>query len=715
MNDGIKTLNADTLMSFAQPYWLFAGFFACLLLLWRYRRFNRQQRAALTQFVSPRLVDRLTASVSSGRRKLKQALFAAGVACLFIALARPQAGYRWEEVHRKGVELLVAVDTSKSMLTEDVKPNRLGRAKLAVDDLVNNLNGDGIGLLAFAGDSFLQCPITLDYDAFRESLDSLDTNTIPRGGTDIGGAIREAQSILDARPGNEKILVLITDGEDLGGDAVAAAQAAGKDGMKIFTVGVGTASGDLIPVPGENGTKDFVKDPSGQFVKSRLDESTLKQIARATGGMYEPLGQQGQGLTTIYEQGLAPFTRHDLASRRTKVPLERFQWPLLAAFFCFAGEMLIGTRKRQARIHPARGEKRANAETGAAGHRSPARAVALIAITLLILPSVSHASPSSAEKAYKSGNYSAAEKGYAAAVDQHPKQPELQFNLGAAAYKTGDYAKAAAEFQATLKSPDVPLQQSAYYNLGNTQFRVGQQTEKSNPQDTIKSWQQALQSYEAALQIKPDDSDAKFNHDLVKQKLEQLQKQQQKKQDQQNKNQQQHQQDKNQNGGQNSSQSQNQDKSKQDQKSQGQGQQAKDQQRQNGQQQSQPNSQQEKSTSQGDQKTPTQPNQKSAQNGQPQQPKSDRGKDSGKPQQTQAGQPSSPKPDGQKAEGGANGQAQNQSPQADDNAQSEPGKMTKEEANQLLDSLKGDEHNLPAAQFAGGPAKPQDNQPMKDW
>ena len=530
-------------MNFAQPYWLLAGLAACLFLLWRYRAFNRQQRAALAWFVSPRLFTKLTATVSARRRRLKQGVFIAGIACLFVALARPQIGFHWEEVHRKGIELLVAVDTSKSMLTQDVKPDRLDRAKLAVNDLVNNLNGDGIGLLAFAGDAFLQCPITLDYDAFRESLDSIDTSTIPRGGTDIGGAIREAQSVLDARPGKEKVLVLITDGEDLGGDAVAAAQSAAKDGLKIFTVGVGTAAGELIPVPRANGGTDFVKDDSGQFVKSRLDEATLKQIAAATGGIYEPLGQQGQGLTAIYEQGLAPFTRHDLASRQTKVYIERFQWPLLAGLLCFASELLIGTRKRGVRKLPARSAKPAISATGPTGNWSSVRAAATVALALFMLPAASHASPASAEKAFDQGQYLVAEKEYAATLAKEPKQPKLEFNLGSAAYKSGNYAQAAAAFQNTLHTTEVPVQQNAYYNLGNTQYRVGEGTEKASPQDTIKTWEQAVQSYDAALQIKPDDTDAKFNRDLVQKKLEQLKKQQQQQQqNQQNKNQQQNQQ-----------------------------------------------------------------------------------------------------------------------------------------------------------------------------
>jgi len=692
-------------MNFAQPYWLLAGLAACAFLLWRYRAFNRQQRAALARFVSPRLFEKLTATVSARRRRLKQGVFIAGVACLFVALARPQIGFRWEEAHRKGIELLVAVDTSKSMLTQDVKPDRLDRAKLAVNDLVNNLNGDGIGLLAFAGDAFLQCPITLDYDAFRESLDSIDTSTIPRGGTDIGGAIREAQSVLDARPGKEKVLVLITDGEDLGGDAVAAAQSAANDGLKIFTVGVGTAAGEIIPVPGATGGTDFVKDADGQIVKSRLDETALKQIAAATGGMYEPLGQQGQGLTAIYEQGLEPFTRHDLASRQTKVYIERFQWPLLAGLLCFASELLIGTRKRVVRKLPARSAKPAIGATGSTGNWSSVRAAATVALALIVLPVASHASPASAEKAFDKGQYSVAEKEYAATLAKEPKQPKLEFNLGSAAYKSGNYAQAATAFQNTLHTTEVPVQQNAYYNLGNTQYRVGEGTEKASPQDTIKTWEQAVQSYDAALQIKPDDTDAKFNRDLVQKKLEQLKKQQQQQQqkqqqkNQQNKDQQQNQQSQNNQSQQNSGQSQNQNQSKPDQNNQGQGQQAQNQpgqkDQQPGQKQDQQNQQNQQSANAGSQTNEKQ----QQQSGQ---------------QTAQSGQPQSPKPDEQKS--GANGgQPQNQQAQAAQGAPDQPGQLTKEEANQLLDSLKGDQHSLPAAQLARGPAKPQDNQPLKDW
>src|SRR5882762_8438276 len=239
-------------MKFAQPIWLLAGLIACAVLLWRYRRFDDRQRHELARFASASLLAQLTASVSVKRRRFKRALVILGVACLSVALARPLAGFRWQETNRKGLDLLFAVDTSKSMLAQDVKPDRLRRAKMAVEDLLEKLDGDRAGLIAFAGNAFLQCPLTLDYDAFRQSLEALDTTIIPRGGTDIAAAIHEAEAAFEGKGNNEHIVVLLTDGEDLEGSALQAARAAAKKGLKIFTVGVGTSHGELIPLSDEN-------------------------------------------------------------------------------------------------------------------------------------------------------------------------------------------------------------------------------------------------------------------------------------------------------------------------------------------------------------------------------------------------------------------------------------------------------------------------------
>ncbi len=676
-------------MKFANPLWLIVGLIACAALVWLFRRFDKWQRAALKNFAAGHLLQQLTVSFSRPRQNLKRILFVIGVGCLFVALARPQWGFRWEETKRRGIDILFAVDTSKSMLAQDVKPDRLTRAKLTVTDLVNKLDGDRVGLIAFAGSAFLQSPLTLDYDAFRQSLDALDTGVIPRGGTDVASAIREAQRTFGAESRNQKILVLITDGEDLEAEGVEAARAAAKDGLRIFAVGVGGTNGELIPVPSATGGTEFLKDENGQLVKSHLDDKTLKEIAQATGGLYEALGQRGEGLEHIYQQALAPLPKQELMSRRQKIYIERFQWPLLAGLVGLLLELLIGTRKRM----------------GAAARRFvpvPVRArmrklrpAVAVSLGLFALPVGLRASPQSAEKAYEKGNFAASQEQYAQAVEKNPAAPVLQFNLGAAAYKAGEFEKAAAAFQKTLPSDKLEVQQLAYYNLGNTQFRVGQQSESAKPEETIKTWQEALQSYEAALKLQPDDADAKFNRDLVKKKLEKL-KQQQK-----------------------------QDQQKKDQKDQ------KDQSQKNNQQQGQENKEQKDQAKAGEQNSkeqkPGSPEKNKQDSGKPDQPQSPENKDQkgDKPdQQKEAGKPDDKKDE--KKPGDQQPQlAKNEAKQPNDKKEPEepaqtdersaPGEMSKQEAKALLDSLQKGDRKLPMSPGEAGSTASQPEPPKKDW
>ena len=694
-------------MKFADPLWMLAGLAACAALIWAWRRYDARQRAALATFASSHLHAQLTASFSAARRNWKRGLFLAATGCLFVALARPQAGFRWEDIKRRGIEVIFAVDTSRSMLTPDVKPDRLTRAKLAVDDFVSRLDGDGVGLIAFAGDAFLQCPITIDHDAFHESLAALDTTIIPRGGTDIASAIREAQTALQNRPNNDKILVLLTDGEDLEGDALVAAKAAAKDGLKIYTVGVGSANGDLIPIPAEQGG-GFVKDETGQFVKSHLDEAGLKAIAGATGGLYAPLGAQGQGLEAIYQQGLAPLAKHDLASRRQKVYTERFQWPLAASLALLLSSMLIGTRRRVAR----------KSEAPAVEIARPqflAHSAAVMLGVLLFNPfGEAHASPATAETAYQKGDFATAEREYAAAAQHNTNKPDLLFNVGTAAYKAGQFPQAAEAFQKSLggePSADpkrLAAQEDAYYNLGDTLYRTGQKTEQSQPKQTIQNWEQAVKTYEAALQLRGTDADAKYNRDFVKQKLEELKKkqEQQQKKDEQKQKQDQKDKDQKNQAGQNSDQKNQQNK---DQKS---GENSKPDQKKD--------QQQANNGSKPDQQK--QPDQKG------QQPKADQPKDQqqansgSKPDQQkqpdQQGQ--QPKPANGQPQGNAQAQAgadqhKDEAAQAAD-SQREPGQMSKEDARTLLDSMKGEARRLPAAPIArNGNDDQRPDQPIKDW
>src|SRR5689334_10431293 len=273
-------------MSFGVPEWLW-GLLVVPLLIALFVHAERRGQRRLQEFVSARLLPQLAATANRPRRVTRFALQLLGLALAVVSLAQPRWGYTFEDVKRKGLDLLIAVDTSRSMLSNDVQPSRLERVKLAVQDLVSELQGDRVGLIAFAGRAFLQAPLTIDYDAVVEAINDLDTKTTPEGGTNISSAIALAtQSFGKSATGN-RALIIFTDGEELNGDAVKTAKAAAGDaGVRIFTVGVGTPQGSLIPVTGDDGQTAFVKDPAGQVVKSKLDESRLREIAEATGGFY---------------------------------------------------------------------------------------------------------------------------------------------------------------------------------------------------------------------------------------------------------------------------------------------------------------------------------------------------------------------------------------------------------------------------------------------
>lgn len=514
-------------MSLTNPLWLaLAGTLVpTLLIAWTLH--DRRQRGALERLMAPHLVAPLTRSLCPRRRRLRRLLYAGALVLLCAALAGPRAGMRLVRIEQRGTDLLFAVDTSRSMLTADVRPDRLTRAKLAILDLLPQLDGDAVGLIAFAGSAFVQCPVTLDYGAFEESVEALDTHVIPHGGTDIASAIREATEAFRAHGNIDKVLVLITDGEDLEGSALRTAQAAAHEGVRIYTIGVGTASGDLIPLPPEQGG-GFLKDSNGQLVKSRLDEPALEAIAQATGGRYVPLGAENQGLDLLYREVLAPRAHHDLESRTERIYLERFQWPLGASLVLLVASLLVSVRRPQPRIAPVAATASAvparavtsplesavvrspalseDARSRHGGHRLRSfLALAALAASTELLPS----SPLAAAEA--------------ARVD-----PDAAYNDGTSAYRAGDYARAVEQFRASLgahPSADpkrLARQEDTYYNLGNGLYRLGQKSESADPQRTIEHWQKALAAYDAALQLRPDDADGRFNRDFVRRRLESL-------------------------------------------------------------------------------------------------------------------------------------------------------------------------------------------------
>ena len=261
------------------------------------------------------------------------------------ALTRPQWGYEWQEVKHQGLDIIVVIDTSKSMLTQDVRPNRLERTKLAVKDLLKKLTGDRIGLVAFAGDAFLVCPLTIDYNGFLLSLNDMDVYSIPRGGTNIGRALEEALAGFEHIPNKYKSIILITDGDNLEGDPLSAAAKAKEKNIKIYTIGIGTKEGELIGVPDEGGQWQFLKDAQGQFVKSRLNENLLQKIALETGGGYVKSSGAQFGLDLIYDQELSKLEKREIESKTQRKYYERFQIPLAVAIILLATETCLPARK----------------------------------------------------------------------------------------------------------------------------------------------------------------------------------------------------------------------------------------------------------------------------------------------------------------------------------------------------------------------------------
>src|SRR6202035_2551378 len=332
-------------MTFGAPEWLW-GLLAIPVLALIFFRSEKRSADRLREFVGPRLLPGLIGNVDRSRRVLRIGLQLGGLACALFALALPRWGYTYQDVKRKGLDLLIAVDTSRSMLSNDVQPNRLERVKLAAQDLINQLQGDRVGLIAFAGRAFLQAPLTIDYEAAIESINDLDTKTIPEGGTNISEAINLAINTFGKSAAGNRALIIFTDGEELSGDAVKVAKSAAEAGLKIFTVGVGTPQGSLIPITSDDGGTAFVKDSTGQVVKSKLDEKRLEEIAQAAGGFYLHLGDGPRTMSQVYQQGLAKMKAAEIDARLSRRPIERYEWPLGAALIALTISILIGERKK---------------------------------------------------------------------------------------------------------------------------------------------------------------------------------------------------------------------------------------------------------------------------------------------------------------------------------------------------------------------------------
>ncbi len=493
-------------MTFGAPVW-FWGLLAIPVLALLFARAEQRGVARLREFVSPRLLPQLSATVNRARRLVRFGFLMLGLAFAIVTLAQPCWGYVYQDVKRKGLDLLFAVDTSRSMLSNDVQPNRLERVKLAAQDLLNQLQGDRVGLIAFAGRAFLQAPLTIDYEAAIESINDLDTKTIPEGGTNISEAINLAVNTFGKSAVGNRALIVFTDGEELSGDAAKVAKSAADAGIKIFTIGVGTPQGSLIPITGDDGNTAFVKDSAGQVVKSKLDEKRLQEIAQSAGGFYLNLGEGPRTMSQLYEQGLANMKAAEIDARLSRRPVERYEWPLGAALIALTISILIRERKKvRARIRLPRWTKIA----------VPASAV----VFLLARPAFGS---TPGLNLYRDGKYHDAYQSFQQDLQSHPdssQKEKIEFDAGTAAFKMGDYNKALQSFSDALLSPDKGLQENSHFNLGRTLEERADMDETN--ETTLKDLNSAASHYEAALELNPKNEAARANLEEVKKKIERL-------------------------------------------------------------------------------------------------------------------------------------------------------------------------------------------------
>ncbi|KAA3618046.1 MAG: VWA domain-containing protein [Calditrichaeota bacterium] len=333
------------MIRFANPFALYFLILIPLGILLYYVIFRWKNRS-LQRFGNPELMKKLTSGVSRRKQKFKAFLVLVSLFFMILALARPQIGTKLEEVQREGVDIIVAVDVSLSMHAKDIAPSRLEKAKHEVGTLIKQLAGDRVGIVAFAGDAFLHCPLTLDYGAAKLFLDALDPGVIPDPGTAIDRAMQVALNSFDQKERKYKVLILITDGENHGADLKPLTEQAEREGVVIHTVGIGSPEGVPIPLENEYGIQvGFKQDKSGTTVMTKLDELTLEKISLQTGGKYFRASSSEDELGQIYS-AVTKMEKKDLGAVKFTQYEDRYQIFLFIALLVLLLEILVPERRR---------------------------------------------------------------------------------------------------------------------------------------------------------------------------------------------------------------------------------------------------------------------------------------------------------------------------------------------------------------------------------
>jgi Ca-activated chloride channel family protein len=483
-------------MTFGEP-----GFLWCLLVLPLLAalivRNDRRCQKRLQQLVAARLLPQLTDPIARVRQLNKRVLFLGALVFFILALARPQLGSIEQNFEQHGRDIALAIDTSKSMLSTDYAPNRLARAKLAAQDILDAMRGDRFALIAFAGAAQVEAPLTVDYQTVLDALTQLDTKTVERGGTDLSTAIHSAELALGKSDSFHRALVLLTDGEDLEEDAVAAAKEAGSYGIRIFTVGIGTKEGSTIPLDSDR--QELLRDRNGQTVRSHLDETRLKQIAAQTGGFYVHL--ENGSTSRLIGEGLRKLGEGKIDERSLRIPIERYRWPLAFGLLLLLFSAALSDRRKEARAR-----------------RLPVGKA--VATTMLALILGARANPGLDR--YNQGDFDGALSAFREELKHDPNSPGTNFNLGDAAFRLQKYDEAFEAYSKAMISSDPALQEKAYYNAGNTLFVEGDHAQDLEQQ--LSTYYDARYQYHQALDRNPGDEQAKKNLSLLEERIKEAQK-----------------------------------------------------------------------------------------------------------------------------------------------------------------------------------------------
>jgi tetratricopeptide (TPR) repeat protein len=491
------------MIQWGEPLWLIVLVIPALLVLLDLGLRLRAKRKR-DNFASKEMWQRLSPGRSTTLRRFKRYIFAIALVALIVGLANPRVGTRYEDVTREGIDIILVVDVSKSMDSQDIRPSRLGKTRYELAKFIQGLKGDRIGIVPFAGTAYPLLPLTLDYTAGKMFLDLMSTDLIPTPGTAIADAIEKAAQSFPMESSRGKAIVLVSDGEDHEGDATKAAEAVAKVGIKVFTIGMAQGKGDPIPVYNDEGVRtSWMSDSEGNIVTSKLNEDILRDIAMATGASYHRAGQGGNAFNEVYSE-LFEMDREEFETKRITGHEDRFQPILLLALILFVIQAILPDGRRNFNM----------------GTKIKNNGITSVIIFMLLTTFSSNALAENAHTLVKEGNKEtingnldeALVKYLEAKTTRDSLRPELDYNLGGVFARNGDYARADSLWKSLPEDSRQQLRARAAYNRGTAMAKTEQ-------------YDKAIPSLIDALKLDPNDQDAKKNLELALRRLQQQEEQ----------------------------------------------------------------------------------------------------------------------------------------------------------------------------------------------